>query len=126
MEKEPPDLSAYEPYVNVSFYTTTNEVISTSLSKVTAIGFQDSISFPVAATSFKFPLDINSNQTSFIINRASNIDTLVIGYESSVEDQFDILRFILKNPTILYHTYDSVTVTCDTICISNDAKLRLY
>jgi len=120
------EITSYEPYITISFYNASNKVITTSINKLTAIGFMDSLSYPDPVTTFKLPLDINTNETTWIIERGSNKDTLSIGYEPKIEDELNVLRFLLYNPTVLYHTFDSVSITCDTICISNDALLKLY
>ena len=121
----PLDLTQYEPFVNVSFYDTLDQPAETFISQVQPIGYNP-LFFADTALTFRFPLDINSTSTKFDIIISEEIGTITIDYLPRVENQINVLRFIMENTAVSAHSYDSVKVVCETPCNSNETEIRIY
>jgi hypothetical protein len=121
----PLDLTQYEPFVNIGFYDTLNQPVETLIEQVQPLG-HNPFTFPEPATTFRFPLDINTTMTKFDITISEETGTITVEYLRRVENQINILRFIMENIVVSAHSYDSVKVVCEIPCISNETEIRIY
>jgi len=93
---------------------------------ISAIGSNGVLIFNELDSVYKLPLDINTDQTILLITIDSRIDSLGISYFREVVEKDDKLLFELTNTRITFHSYDSAAITCDSLCISNEAKIKAY
>ena len=124
-EGEAPDLTQYEPFVTIGFYDSTNTAVVTAIGQVTPVGATP-FSFEADAAKYKFPLDINSNKTDFAMTIDGLEGNLTVEYIPRVENQVNVLRFLLENTIVTSHSYDSVKVVCEENCISNETEIKIY
>jgi len=124
-EGEPPDLTQYEPFVTIGFYDSTNTAVITAIGEVKPVG-SNPFSFEADASQYIFPLDINSSKTDFVMTIDGVEGNLSVEYVPRVENQVNILRFLLENTTVTNHSYDSVKVVCEKNCNSNETEIKIY
>ncbi len=100
----------------------------TRVDQVMAEGSAGTISFMDSATLFPFPLNPMADQSVFFITIGEDQDTIGVMYERRVWDTLDVVRIDAKNIQVMFHSYDSVKVICDSVCLesSNETILEIY
>ena len=90
------------------------------------IYFRDSLTND-SLTTFRFPLDMNYDTCSFIVNINGNEDLVGIQYLREIDyASYQIVVRIYETELVEY-TYDSAKVECDkTDCISNETTIKVY
>lgn len=119
------DITQYEPFVTIGFYNAIDEKVVTPIDQVTpSVG--TAFSFETDAATYKLPLDINSDKSEFTITIAGIDGILNLEYVPRVENQVNILRFLMEEVTVVNHSYDSVKVICESNCLSNETEIKIY
>jgi hypothetical protein len=90
------------------------------------IYFTDSLTND-SLTTFRFPLDMNYDTCSFVVDINGNEDFVGVQYIREIDyTNYQILVRIYETEVTEY-TYDSVKVNCDkTDCISNETTIKVY
>jgi hypothetical protein len=90
--------------------------------------FRDSLTND-SLTVFRFPLDMNADESSYIIHFREEGDTNEIGFnyrrETDVAGDFVVVR--IYDITETGHSFDSIKQVCNkNECISNETTFRIY
>lgn len=88
--------------------------------------FRDSIKND-SLTNFRFPLDMNHNESLFIINFNGESNQIGFNYTREVDRGGDFIVIRVYDPQLSTYTFDSVKVVCNKDkCLSNETIFRIY
>lgn len=127
--QEEPEFFVSSPEVDVSFFkpsTGSNSAQSIFIENLTGDGAIGSFVSEVPATVHDFPLDPNNDQSLFFITIDGVTDTLGIQYERNIRNVNTSIAVEAARLEVFMHSYDSVKVICDSLCLSYETKINIY
>jgi len=85
------------------------------------------LNYEDSTTSFRLPLLLASNQTSYRITIDGIDYTIAFTYETFESiDKARVAKVSAGNLEVLSHSFDSLTLNCPSDCISDDATVTVY
>jgi hypothetical protein len=88
--------------------------------------FKDSLKND-SLTNFRFPLDMNRDESVFIIHFNGDVNEIGFNYYREVDRGGDFIVVRVYDLQIITHTFDSVKTICNKDqCLSNETTVRIY
>jgi len=88
--------------------------------------FKDSLTND-SLTNFRFPLDMNRDESTFVVNIQDRNDEIGFRYDREIDKGGKEIIIRIYNITLLTSSYDSVKVICNKeICTSNETTYKIY
>ena len=78
-------------------------------------------------TNFRFPLDMNGDESTYIIHFNGEINEIGFNYIREVDRGGDFIVVRVYDLQMISHTFDSVMMVCNKDkCLSNETTVRIY